>query len=262
MPAQHRGRCDEQPEAPLGGQQSSEGYNHGSVRPTHSRSWPVSLKYCELVAEHQDLDLLRGVRSGEQDDPSQDSDHDEVCQSHRHRHTMPGYRLRTNRQVSGREPRFGHPQVAPDGRRVYLANHESDTVSVIDTVLNRVIVTIPVGNAPHCVAITTDGHLAYTANSDINSVSIIDTQSDAVRRTIPTGDDADDIAITGDGRHASITDLGSNTVSMIDTRSGAVAATIPVGNDPRGVALTADDRYAYITNLGSNTVSLIGISEG
>jgi YVTN family beta-propeller protein len=38
--------------------------------------------------------------------------------------------------------------VTPDGSKVYVANYEDNTVSVIDTATNIVNATIPVGTEP------------------------------------------------------------------------------------------------------------------
>jgi YVTN family beta-propeller protein len=44
--------------------------------------------------------------------------------------------------------------ITPDGAFAYVANKDSNTVSVIDTATNTVVATVPVGSAPIGVAIT------------------------------------------------------------------------------------------------------------
>jgi hypothetical protein len=53
-------------------------------------AWGASLEYVELVAQDQDLDVLRGIGPGEQDQPGQDSGEHQVDQLERHRGIMPG----------------------------------------------------------------------------------------------------------------------------------------------------------------------------
>ncbi|MEM8641275.1 MAG: beta-propeller fold lactonase family protein [Cyanobacteria bacterium P01_G01_bin.54] len=67
--------------------------------------------------------------------------------------------------------------IAPDGKSVYVANMNSNTVSVIDTATNQVSHTIPVGIWPIDLAIAPDGKSVYVANNEDNTVSIIDTGS-------------------------------------------------------------------------------------
>ena len=79
--------------------------------------------------------------------------------------------------------------VTPDGRRVYVANGDSDSVSVIDTETNSLVDTDPdqagvdpigVGDRPQGVAVTPDGARVYAVNSVSDSVSAIDTATNKV----------------------------------------------------------------------------------
>ena len=64
--------------------------------------------------------------------------------------------------------------ISPDGARAYVNNHDSGTVSVINTASNTVVDTITVGSGPYGIAITPDGNRAYVASYD-GTVSVIDT---------------------------------------------------------------------------------------
>ena len=84
VPAQDGGGRDEQPETPAQRKQSGQGCHEGSVGPAHPGARSASLEDCELVTQDQDFDLLRGVRSGEQNHPRQDSGERQVDQPQRH----------------------------------------------------------------------------------------------------------------------------------------------------------------------------------
>jgi len=60
---------------------------------------------------------------------------------------------------------------------VYVPTHKSNSVAVIDTVLDRVVAIVPVQFQPLAVAITPNGAFAYVTNSGwpvgSNSVSVI-----------------------------------------------------------------------------------------
>ena len=69
-----------------------------------------------------------------------------------------------------------HPSAmvaSPAGNRVYVANANSDTISVIDTESDRVISTLnvrlfrtaPLGSAPNALALSRDGKTLYVANA-------------------------------------------------------------------------------------------------
>ncbi len=55
---------------------------------------------------------------------------------------------------------------------------------MINTATNTVIATIPVGTAPHGVAITPDGAFAYVGNEYSNTVSVIDTATNTLVDTV------------------------------------------------------------------------------
>jgi YVTN family beta-propeller protein len=78
--------------------------------------------------------------------------------------------------------------VSPDGHKVYVANsYLANGVSVIDTLTNMVIDTIPVGNGPEGLAVTADGSRIYVANIWDYDVSVINAATDKVVTTVPVG---------------------------------------------------------------------------
>ncbi|KAA2261210.1 bifunctional YncE family protein/alkaline phosphatase family protein [Solihabitans fulvus] len=80
------------------------------------------------------------------------------------------------------------------GRRLYVANGDSDEVSVLDTAAGRVVRTIslapyrgaPVGSNPDAVALSTDQRTLYVANSGNNDIAVVDIDSGSVRGLVPT----------------------------------------------------------------------------
>ena len=65
--------------------------------------------------------------------------------------------------------------VNPDGTKVYVADEESNTVSVITTTTNKVMAMVNVGSVPRGVAVSPDGTKVYMVNEGSNNVSVIDT---------------------------------------------------------------------------------------
>jgi len=85
---------------------------------------------------------------------------------------------------------------APDGAFAYVANNDSDTVSVIQTAVPPgITTTIPVGQAPMGVAVTADGAFAYVTNFQSGSVSVIDTSTNTVAATLAVGAGPNGVAI-------------------------------------------------------------------
>jgi YVTN family beta-propeller protein len=149
------------------------------------------------------------------------------------------------------------PAVTPDGKLLYIPNHDIASVSVIDTASNTVITQIKVAPNPHWVAFSRDAKRAYTANHESNLVSVIDTATRTVVATIPVGTSPHSIAVHPNRPLVANVNYDANSVTMIDTNTLTVTATIPVGKNPRDITWAPDGRFAYVVNEDSNTVSVI-----
>lgn len=85
--------------------------------------------------------------------------------------------------------------VSPDKPYLYVANANSDFVSVIDTNTDKVVQELstkpmeklPLGSAPNAVTISPDGKTLYAANGGNNALAVIDLMSGKVTGLIPTG---------------------------------------------------------------------------
>ena len=88
-------------------------------------------------------------------------------------------------RVTGTIPVGDHPTEmleSADGKRLFVANANANTVSVIDVSRKSVIETIstaltpqaPEGSTPNSLATSGDGMLLYVANADNNAVAVID----------------------------------------------------------------------------------------
>jgi YVTN family beta-propeller protein len=147
-------------------------------------------------------------------------------------------------------------------RKAYVTNSGSGTVSVIDTVTDSQIGSIPVGAEPVDVAITPDGGRAYVVNQGSGTVSVIDTAGDTVIGAIAVGSEPHGIAITPDGSRAYVSNWGDGTVSVINTATNALSrGPITVGAEPDGVAVSPDGTRVAVAQ-GSGDVSLISTGSG
>lgn len=168
--------------------------------------------------------------------------------------------------------------------KVYVANEEENTVSVLDAESFKKVGTVPVGQEPHNVQVSPDGKLAWVTNNgerrkegdeqarmksmkmpmpenqamnDRGEVWAIDTATDTVVAKIPVGSHPAHVVLAPDGRFAYVTNAGDNTVSVVDTGGRQVAAVIPVGAFPHGIRISPDGKQAYVANLKGGTVSVI-----
>jgi YVTN family beta-propeller protein len=91
-----------------------------------------------------------------------------------------------------------HPNKAiadKSGKHLFVANGDSDQVSVVDTETNKVSRTISlapyegaqVGSTPDALALSPDERTLYVAHAGNNDIAVVDTANGNVRGLIPTG---------------------------------------------------------------------------
>jgi len=165
--------------------------------------------------------------------------------------------------------------------KVYVADEEGDTVTVLDAASFKIIATVAVGQEPHNIQVSPDGAFAWVTNNgerrkadampqhqdmptdehkamaDRGEVWVIDTASDRVVARVPVGNHPAHVVLTPDGRFAYVTNGSENTVSVVDALARRVVATISVGAFPHGARISPDGKQAYVANLKAGTVSVI-----
>jgi YVTN family beta-propeller protein len=87
--------------------------------------------------------------------------------------------------------------------RLYVANGNTDSISVIDTTRNTVVSRIPLERSAHptALALAADGTL-YAACGALNAVAVI--RNGSVAGMIPTGWYPNSLALSEDGRHMAV----------------------------------------------------------
>ena len=101
--------------------------------------------------------------------------------------------------------------------RLYVANSNSDSISVVDTTANRLVETIPLqpfikevaGISPESVALSPDNQTLYAACAGINAVAVIELRGEhpKVAGYVPTGWYPDDVAVSPDGKFIAVSTL-------------------------------------------------------
>ncbi|MBU2665380.1 beta-propeller fold lactonase family protein [Actinoplanes bogorensis] len=147
-----------------------------------------------------------------------------------------------------------------DGQRAFTPDHESSTVSVIDTRNDQRLRSIPVSAFPHSLAVSPDGRTVVVACFGANAVDIIDTVTLARRGPFRVGTKPQAAAFATDSGHAYAVNEASNSVSVVDPRTGRVTATVPVGRSPRTMAVSPDGRFGYVSNGDDDTVTILRVS--
>jgi len=111
-----------------------------------------------------------------------------------------------------------HPSgmvLSPDKRTIYIANANSDLISVIDTRTNTVIKDLsskpmeelPFGSAPNAVSISQDGKSLFVANGGNNHIAVIDLVKGKVKGLILTGWYPGAVILSKDGKELIVANI-------------------------------------------------------
>ena len=141
--------------------------------------------------------------------------------------------------------------------RIYVANAESDNVSVIDGAAGTVIATIPVGSTPRGIAVDAVANRVYVANSGSNEVTVIDGEGNEVVTTVAVGKEPWGLATDSNTGRVFVGNRGDGTVEVIDGRHSLRIGTVSVGDLPTAVAVNPDTGLVYVASSGSGELGVI-----
>ena len=151
--------------------------------------------------------------------------------------------------------------VNPNTNRIYVANHGSNTVSVIDGDTNFVIATVPIGDGPHGLSVNPNTNRIYVANHGSwpwgTTVSVIDGDTNTVIATVPVGIRPVGIAVNANTNRIYVTNFESNTISVIDGITNTVSATVAVGSGPHGISVNPITNRIYVGIYWGSSVDVI-----
>jgi YVTN family beta-propeller protein len=164
-----------------------------------------------------------------------------------------------------------HPNemlLGKNGRRLFVANANRNSVSVIDVETGRVsetliaalpvgptkddVTSVPPGNTPNSLALSPDGEQLFVANANINTVAVFEVEEAGKARSlgfIPVGWYPTSVRVTSDGKTLIVAN-GKGLISK-PNRNGPQ----PGRRDP--MSLTE-----YIGGLFQGTISFIPLPKG
>lgn len=105
--------------------------------------------------------------------------------------------------------------LSPDSSMLFVANSNSDLISVIDTKTNQVVKTIssrpaedlPFGSTPNDVEITPDGKTLYISDGGDNLLAVYDLAGDKLKGLIPTGWYPGTVSVSKDGKNLIVVNM-------------------------------------------------------
>ena len=127
--------------------------------------------------------------------------------------------------------------VTPDGKELWTANAQDDTISIINIADKKVVQTLAASvRGANRLKFTPDGKLAFVSTLAGPDVVVLDVSARREVKRIPVGHGAAGIQMQPDGSRAFVACTPDNYVAVIDRKSLAVIAHIDAGPSPDGLA--------------------------
>jgi DNA-binding beta-propeller fold protein YncE len=167
------------------------------------------------------------------------------------------------RKILTRWPTEEHPNemlLSKSGKRLFVANANRNTVTVLDTDTGKPLETLvaelkpdsPPGSTPNSLALSPDEEILFVANANINAIAVFDVTTPGRSRSlgfIPVGWYPTSVRVPPNGRHLIVAN-GKGLISKAN-RHGPE----PGGKGPATVR-------EYIAGLMDGTVSVIDLPSG
>jgi len=143
---------------------------------------------------------------------------------------------------------------------VYVANADSNNVTVIDAATDTVATTIAVGSEPRNPAVNRDGTRVYVPNRFSDSVTVINGVTNTVITTISSvGDEPYSAAVGSDGTRVYVANKSDNTLAVIDATNNTMLTTISDScfDSPEWVIVNPAGTRAYVVNRQGDSVCVV-----
>lgn len=148
-----------------------------------------------------------------------------------------------------------------------IANKSDHTIDLADPASGKSRATLPVGHAPHEVAVAQGGRFAVVSNYGDRSepgstLSVVDLRASKITKTIDLGKHKRPHGLAWiDANRVAVTTEESGHLLVVDVVKGQIISAIPTGQRvSHMVVVTPDGKRAFVANIGSGSVTVIDLA--
>lgn len=129
--------------------------------------------------------------------------------------------------------------LTPDGKELWVANAQDQTISIIDIAAKKVVQTIPSTQAANRLKITLDGKYAFVSDMAGNNLLVIDVATRKEYKKIPLPASSEGLLMAPGGRTVYTTLNTRDAVAVIDLATMKMTGEVKTGRGPDGLAWAA-----------------------
>jgi YVTN family beta-propeller protein len=176
-------------------------------------------------------------------------------------------------------PALPGAQPISDNDRVYTADQDSNTVTVVNPKTNTVLGTIPLGSVRmdttmdvlgamyhgeinvHGLGFSRDGRYLCVINVTTNSVYVFDTATNKILSTVYLGRAPHEGFFSPDGRELWVAERGMDTIAIVDWRQNRVVDHIVSEDGPSKILFSPDGKLAYVNHLRADALDVVDVAK-
>ena len=152
--------------------------------------------------------------------------------------------------------------VPPDEKRIYVANFDEGTASVIYR-SGGITKVLPIGGQPIGIDASPDGREVWVCSFHANTITIISTTSDEIVQQIPAaGRDPARLKFTADGKQVYVAMSASDELVGFDVVTRHVVRRITTGKFSKGLLILPDARRAFVSAMDEGRVADVDLTSG
>jgi len=140
---------------------------------------------------------------------------------------------------------------------IFVSNEKGNSISIVDGDTLELIETVPVGNRPRGIALSSDGRHLYICASDDDTIQVMDTESREILHHLPSGPDPELLVLSPDDTMIYVANEDDNMVTVIDIANQVAITEIPVGVEPEGMGVSHDGKWIVNTSETTNMAHFI-----
>lgn len=170
--------------------------------------------------------------------------------------------------------------LARDGKRAYVANIGSGSVTALDLENRTRLGNVPTGAGAEGIALSPDGSTLWVTNREADTVSVVDTAKLEVAATLPSASFPIRAATTPDGKTVLVSNAKSGELAIFDVATRAERRRIKMALEPGskegrlfgdemgdspvpiGIVVHPSGKTAYVANANADVIAVVDIDAG
>jgi YVTN family beta-propeller protein len=152
--------------------------------------------------------------------------------------------------------------ISSDGR-LFVANEDSATTTVLDLKSGAIVARVPVGKEPEGVRVAPGGQFVLVTNESDNSISIVDAKTLKIVKSVTVGKRPRDIAFMPDGKTAYVSGEFDSSLYRIHVPEGdPVEKVMQFGKDERPMSVRLDPKHkrVYVSTGRGGKIAVVDVS--